>query len=80
MRSTEALARRAVALDGANGEARSLLCDTLWCRGDYEGALTEGERALAMAPNLAFAHHMLGAALIFLPGARRRVSLLSKEA
>ena len=32
MRSTEALARRAVALDSANVEARSLLCDTLWWR------------------------------------------------
>jgi adenylate cyclase len=63
--SVEALARRAVALDGADAEARSLLCDALWRRGDYEGGLAEAERALATTPNLAFAHHMLGAALIF---------------
>jgi adenylate cyclase len=62
--SVEALARRAVALDGADAEARSLLCFQLWRRGDYEGALAEAERALATAPNLAFAHHMLGATLI----------------
>jgi adenylate cyclase len=63
--SVEALARRAVALDGADAEARSLLCDALWRRGDYEGGLAEAERALATTPNLASAHHMLGAALIF---------------
>jgi adenylate cyclase len=62
--SLEALARRAVALDGADAEARSVLALTLWRRGDYEGALAEAERALATAPNLAYAHHMLGATLI----------------
>jgi adenylate cyclase len=62
--SVEALARRAVALDGADAEARSLLCFQLWRRGNYEDALAEADRALAAAPNLAFAHHMLGATLI----------------
>jgi adenylate cyclase len=61
----EALARRAVALDGADAEARSLLSNALMRRGDYEGALAEAERALATTPNLAHAHHILGAALIF---------------
>ena len=79
MRSTEALARRAVALDSANAEARSVLCDTLWCRGDYEGALAEGERALAMAPNLAVAHHMLGAALIFSGRPKEGVAALERS-
>jgi adenylate cyclase len=63
--SVEALARRAVALDGADAEARSLLSGALRLRGDYEGALAEAERALATTPNLARAHHMLGAGLIF---------------
>jgi adenylate cyclase len=65
MGSTEVLARRAVALDGADAEARSVLANTLWCRGDYEGALAEAKRAMAMTPNLAFAHHMFGTTLIF---------------
>jgi adenylate cyclase len=60
----EVLTRRAVALDSADAEARSLLCDVLWRRGDYAGALAEVERALAAAPNLATAHHMLGATLV----------------
>jgi len=63
--SAEALARRAVALDVADAEARSLLGHALRRRGDYEGALAEAERALAMSPNLASAHGVLGALLIF---------------
>jgi adenylate cyclase len=63
--SFEALARRAVALDGADAAARSLLGRALRRRGDYEGALAEAEQTLATAPNLADAHHMLGATLIF---------------
>jgi adenylate cyclase len=62
--SIETLARRAVALDGANAEAHSVLALALWRRGDYEGALAEARRALATAPNLAYAHNMLGATLI----------------
>jgi adenylate cyclase len=62
----EALARRAVELDPADAQARSTLAEAmLWSRGDYEGALTEAERARAMSPNLAFAHATLAAALIF---------------
>jgi adenylate cyclase len=63
--SAEALARRAVALHGGDAEARSYLCNALWMRGDYEGALAEAERALAMSPNLARGHANLGSVLIF---------------
>jgi adenylate cyclase len=63
--SAEALARRAVALDGADAEAHSTLGATLCSRGDYEGALAEAERALAISPNLAGAHATLGATRIF---------------
>ena len=60
------LARRAIALDPSDAEARATLSETmLWSRGDYEGALSEAEQALQMSPNLAFAHAALGAALIF---------------
>jgi adenylate cyclase len=54
--SAEGLARRAVALEGADAEARSLLSIALRRRGDYEGALAEAERALTISPNLAGAH------------------------
>jgi adenylate cyclase len=64
LRSAEALARRAVALDGADAEARSLLASALRRRGDYEGGLAEAERALKISPNLAGAHYAKGASLI----------------
>jgi adenylate cyclase len=63
--SAEALARRAVSLDGADAEARSCLGWALQARGELEGALVEIERALAMSPNLALAHWQRGATLIF---------------
>jgi adenylate cyclase len=62
--SAESLARRAVALDSTDAEARSCLSWALWRRGDCAGALAEAERALAMTPNLASAHGRLGATLI----------------
>ena len=63
--SAEALARRAVALDDADAEARSCFGQALRHRGDYEGALAEAERALTTTPNLASAHGVLGSALLF---------------
>jgi adenylate cyclase len=64
-RSVEPLARRAVALDGADAEARSCLGLALILRGDHDGALAEHKRALAISPNLAFAHGQRGTTLVF---------------
>ena len=64
-RSAESLARRAVALDGADAEARSCLGWALQARGEADGASAEIERALSMSPNLAIAHGHRGATLIF---------------
>jgi adenylate cyclase len=61
----EALARRAVALGASDAEARSALAFTLLMRGDYDAALTEAERAIALSPNLAVAHGERGATLIY---------------
>jgi len=63
--SAEALARRAVALDGNDAEARTRLGQALMVRGDYQGALAEIERALAISPNLASAHGVHGAVLMW---------------
>jgi adenylate cyclase len=63
--SWEALARRAVALDSGDAEARWLLAVTLTTSGDYDGGLAEAKRALAISPNLASAHGVLGATLVF---------------
>ena len=61
----EALARRAVALDGDDAEARSRLAIALQSRGDYQGGQAEAERALVISPNLADAHGALGVVLTF---------------
>ncbi len=63
--SVEALARRAVALDGADAQARWSLGLALLARGDLQGGQAEAERALSMCPNLPSAHGLLGAALIY---------------
>ena len=61
----EALARRAVALDGDDAEARSRLAIALQSRGDYQGGQAEAERALVISPNLADAHGALGVVLTY---------------
>jgi adenylate cyclase len=63
--TAERLARHAVTLDNADAEARACLARVLLTRGDYEGARAEAEHALAISPNLASAHGILGATLIF---------------
>ncbi len=63
--SAEALARHAVGLDGANADALTCLGRVLLLRGEYEGGRAEVERALAISPNLASAHGILGGTMIF---------------
>jgi adenylate cyclase len=63
--SIEALARRAVALDGSDAEARSWLGLILFLLGDYKGGLAEIEYGLMLSSNLAIAHGALGFALIW---------------
>ena len=59
------LARQAVSLDANNAVARSCVGFALFARGDYNGALDEAERALALSPNLAAGYWQRGNTLIF---------------
>ena len=61
----EALARRAVALDGGNAEAHARLSLALLAGGDHPGARSEAEQALAICPNLAAAYGALGVVLAY---------------
>jgi len=61
----EALARRAVALDGGDAEAHARLSLALVARGDHPGACAQAEQGLALCPNLAAAHGALGVALAY---------------
>jgi len=65
LNGAEALARRAVVLDGNDAEARARLGQILMARGVYQDALAEIERALTISPNLASAHGVLGAVLMW---------------
>jgi adenylate cyclase len=76
--SMGALARRAVELDGSDAEARSLLGITAHASGDYEGALAEIGRALAISPNLASAHGLLGDTLIYSGRPKEGLDALAK--
>ena len=79
LNSIESFARRAVALDAANAEARSYLGWALYKRADYEGALAEIEYALATSPNLAIAHAILGATLVFSGRPKEGIAALERS-
>jgi adenylate cyclase len=59
------LARRAISLDASNAVARSCAGFAAFGRGDYQGALAEAERALALSPNLAVGYWQRGNTLIY---------------
>jgi adenylate cyclase len=79
LNAVEGLARRAVALDPADAEARSCLGMALYKRADYEGALAEIEYALATSPNLAIAHGIFGAILVFSGCPKRGIAALERN-
>jgi adenylate cyclase len=64
-RAAEPLARRAIALDSDDAEARVCLASVFHGHADFDGSMAEAKRALAMSPNLAGAHGTLGAAPMF---------------
>jgi adenylate cyclase len=72
----EALARRAVALDGGDAEARARLAIALNACGDRQGAQAEAERAVTISPNLADGHGALGVVLTFAGQPREGVAAL----
>jgi adenylate cyclase len=77
LEDSTAWARRAVALDGNDAEARASLAFCLMQQGDRQGALVEVEAALATSPNLASAHGVLGSLLNW--SNRRREARASLE-
>jgi adenylate cyclase len=72
----EEMARRAVALDGGNAEARARLALALLARGDHAGGQSEAERALALCPNLAAGHGALGVILSYAGAPREGLAAL----
>ncbi|HVC55886.1 MAG TPA: tetratricopeptide repeat protein [Stellaceae bacterium] len=74
--AADPLARRAVALDPTDAQARSILAAVHLYRGDAEGMRAEAERALAMSPNLAHAHGILGNALVHIGRRKEGIAAL----
>ena len=58
------LARRAVALDSSDADARACLAVALMTRGDFDAVQIEADRALIASPNLAHAHGVRGIGLM----------------
>ena len=64
--TVEELARKAVAIDAYDAEAFATLSEALlWRHGNYDEALSEAERAVALSPNLPYTHLTLASTLIF---------------
>jgi len=74
--SIKALALRAVTNDESDAEAHACLSWALNFDGDYDGALAEARRALAISPNLASAHRALGTTLTFAGEPRQAIDAL----
>lgn len=72
----EAMARRAVALDGGDAEAHARLALALLARGDHQGACAQADQALAICPNLAAAHGARGVALAYAGEPRQGLAAL----
>jgi adenylate cyclase len=65
LESALALAQQALALDDSVPEAHSLLSQVYTQRQQYDQAIAEGERAIALAPNNDFSYDRLGEVLSF---------------
>jgi adenylate cyclase len=75
----ERAVRRAIALDSTDADARACLAVALRMRGDASGSLAEAERALALNPNLASAHGVRGAVLVFTGRWQEGIAALEKS-
>jgi tetratricopeptide (TPR) repeat protein len=56
-------AQKAISLDGFSSLAHALLADVYRIKGQFEQAISEAERALALNPNDPYAYHSMGNAL-----------------
>jgi adenylate cyclase len=63
LKKAEELAQKAISLSGAFARAHAYLGRIYISKGQYDKAIAEGERALAIAPNSAFVHAALAVSL-----------------
>ena len=65
MQKAEELGQKAVSLDDENAMAHAQLCQVYLLKRKYDESISEGRRAVALAPNLAVAYTNLGMVLNF---------------
>jgi adenylate cyclase len=63
LKTAEELVQRAISLSGVNADARAFLGRIYLTKRQYNEAITEGKRAVEMAPNSAFVHAALAYSL-----------------
>jgi adenylate cyclase len=63
LKKAEELAQKAISLSGAFARAHAYLGRIYISKGQYDKAIAEGERALAIAPNSAFVHAAIAVSL-----------------
>jgi adenylate cyclase len=71
-------AQKALALDDSNARAHALLGDFYWLKREYDKAISEGERAIALAPGEAVVHIMYAKNLVFAGRAEEAIPLFQK--
>jgi adenylate cyclase len=71
-------AQKALALDDSNARAHALLGDFYWLKREYDKAISEGERAIALAPGEAVVHIMYAKNLVFAGRSEEAIPLFQK--
>jgi adenylate cyclase len=71
-------AQKAFALDDSNASAHALLGDFYWLKREYDKAISEGERAVALAPGEASVHISYAKNLVFAGRAEEAIPLFQK--
>jgi adenylate cyclase len=78
LKQAEELVQKAISLRGTYADARAFLGRIYLTKRQYDKAITEGERAVAMAPNSAFVHAALAFSLRFAGRPGEAIALFKK--
>jgi adenylate cyclase len=78
LKQAEELVQKAISLRGTYADARAFLGRIYLTKRQYDKAMTEGERAVAMAPNSAFVHAALAFSLRFAGRPGEAIALFKK--
>jgi adenylate cyclase len=72
------MAQKALAIDDSDSTAHALLCSLYCQKREYDRAIAEGERAIALAPSGAFAHEWYAASLSYAGRPEQAIPMFQK--